>query len=223
MFVLASNHFWKCFSVNVGVWLRMENKFFRKYFQLTVCFNGFDPEISFSQNFHLKQFPDSRAKRERERERERERGRRESPDHATNPKPRSRLRIRRSTNPRTDLWPRAFDPPIYEPMNWSLTQSLRPTSLRLHRWPRAFAPRTHEPISLYVILIFCVILIDPRTDLRFCVILIFYFLSLISDFVVVVVVVWVVVFWWFSCWVMVENSIFRMLPNTWKYFLEQFS
>ena len=26
------------------------------------------------------------------------------------------------------------------------------------------------------------ILIDPRTDLRFCVILIFYFLSLISDF-----------------------------------------
>ena len=34
-------------------------------------------------------------------------------------------------------------------------------------------------------------------------------------------VVWVVVFWWFSCcvvvdfvWVVVENSIFRMLPNT---------
>ena len=55
-------------------------------------------------------------------------------------------------------------------------------------------------------------------------ILIFYSLSLISDFVivvVVVVVVWVVVFWWFSCcvvvgfvWVVVENSIFRMLPNT---------
>ena len=65
------------------------------------------------------------------------------------------------------------------------------------------------------------ILIDQRTDLRFCVILTFYFLSLISDFFVVVVVVWVVVFWWFSCcvvvgfvWVVVENSIFRMLPNT---------
>ena len=58
-------------------------------------------------------------------------------------------------------------------------------------------------------------------------ILIFYFLSLVSDFVVVVVVV---VFWWFSCcvvmgfvWVVVENSIFRMLPNTRKYFLEKFS
>ena len=43
-------------------------------------------------------------------------------------------------------------------------------------------------------------------------ILIYYFLSLISDFFVVVGVVWV----------MVENSIFRMLPNTWKYFLEKF-
>ena len=95
-------------------------------------------------------------------------------------------------------------------------------------------PSHHEPtnrsLSLFVILIFCVILIDPWTDLGFCVILIFYFLSLISDFFVVVVVVWVVVFWWFSCcvvvgfvWVVVENSIFRMLPNTWKYFLEQFS
>ena len=135
-----------------------------------MCFNGFDPEISFSQNFHLKQFPDSRAKREREREREKR-------------EPRSRLQLRRSTNPRTDLWPRAFDPPIYEPMNRSSTQSLR-----LHRRPRAFAPQTHEPISLCVILIFCVILIDPRTDLRFCVILIFYSLSLISVFLLLL--------WW---------------------------
>ena len=81
MFVLASNHFRKCFFVNAGVWLRMENKFSGKYFQLTVCFNGFDPEIGFSQNFHFKPFADSRAKRERERERERERGKREIPDH----------------------------------------------------------------------------------------------------------------------------------------------
>ena len=71
VFVLASNHFYKCFSINVGIWLRMENKFSGKYFQLTVCFNGFDPKIGFSQNFHFKPFPDSRAKRERE-----------SPDHA---------------------------------------------------------------------------------------------------------------------------------------------
>ena len=41
---------------------------------------------------------------------------------------------------------------------------------------------------------------------------------------------WVVVFWWFSCcvvvgfaWVVMKNSIFRTLLNTWKYFLEQFS
>ena len=65
VFVLVSNHFQKCFSVNAGVWLCMENKFSRKYFQLTVC-NGFDLEIGFSQNFHFKPFPDSRAKRERE-------------------------------------------------------------------------------------------------------------------------------------------------------------
>ena len=32
VFVLASNHFQKCFSINVGVWLRMENKFSEKYF-----------------------------------------------------------------------------------------------------------------------------------------------------------------------------------------------
>ena len=68
MFVLASNHFWKCFSINVGVWLRIKNKFSGNYFQLTMCFNGFDSEIGFSQNFHFKPFPDSRAKRERERE-----------------------------------------------------------------------------------------------------------------------------------------------------------
>ena len=45
----------------------MENKFSGNYFQLTVCFNGFDSEIGFSQNFHFKPFPDSRAKREREK------------------------------------------------------------------------------------------------------------------------------------------------------------
>ena len=67
VFVLASNHFRKCFSVNADVWLRMENKFSGKYFQLTVCFNGFDPEIGFSQNFHFKPFPDSHVERERER------------------------------------------------------------------------------------------------------------------------------------------------------------
>ena len=68
MFVLVSNHFWKCFSVNAGVWLRMENKFFGKYFQLTLCFSWFDPEIGFSQNFISNYFR-THAQRERERER----------------------------------------------------------------------------------------------------------------------------------------------------------
>ena len=158
----------------MGIWLRMENKFSGKYFQLTVCFNGFDPEIGFSQNFHFKPFPDSRAKRERE-----------SPDHAFDfvgepraqitplispiyesiyePTDRSSTQSLRPTDLRTHE-------PIYEPTNRSSTQSLRPTSLQIHRRPRAFAPQTHELISLSlslslsVILIFCVILINPQTD-----------------------------------------------------------
>ena len=91
------------------------------------------------------------------------------------------LRLRRSTNPRTDLRPRATNPQT-------------DLSLSLWFWFSVWFWSTHEP--------------------------------LISDFFVVVVVV----FWWFSCcvvvgfvWVVVENSIFRMLPNTWKYFLEQLS
>ena len=36
VFVLVSNHFRKCFSINAGVWLRIKNKFSGKYFQLTV-------------------------------------------------------------------------------------------------------------------------------------------------------------------------------------------
>ena len=48
----------------------MENKFSRKYFQLTMCFNSFDPEMVWSENFHFKPFLDSCAERERERERE---------------------------------------------------------------------------------------------------------------------------------------------------------
>ena len=66
MFVLGENHFRKCFSVNAGVWLRMENKFSGNAFQLTVCFSWFDPEMVWNENFHFKPFPNSRAKRERD-------------------------------------------------------------------------------------------------------------------------------------------------------------
>ena len=139
MFVLPSNHFRKCFSVNAGVWLRMENKIFGNYFQLTVCFEGFDPEMVWSENFHFKPFPDSRAKREKE------------PSTSTlsiyepiTPSTLPTLPITpstspifdpepstyRSMNPRTDLWPRAFDfagdpePSRHEPTNQSLSLSL---------------------------------------------------------------------------------------------------
>ena len=160
VFVLVSNHFRKCFFVNAGVWLHMENKFSGNYFQLTGCFEGFDPKMVWSENFHFKPFLDSRTKRERE--------------------------------PSTSS--------IYEPTNHSSTQSLWPTSLRLRWRPRAFVPRTN--LSLCVILIFCVILIDPRAfDLWF-------FLLLL----------WWCGWWCFGgfpvVWVVVENSIFRMLPNT---------
>ena len=123
---------------------------------------------------------------------------------------RESLRLRRSTNPlvyelitpstSSTLPITSSTSPIYEPTNQSLTQSLRPTSLRLRWRPRAFVPRTN--LSLSGILIFCVILIDPRAfDLWF-------FLLLL----------WWCGWWCFGgfpvVWVVVENSIFRMLPNT---------
>ena len=81
MFVLASNQFWKCFSVNADVWLRMENGFSGKEFQLTVKLRPLTQKI-----FSAKILPSNHfwrhAKRERERkmthtckQRERERDR----------------------------------------------------------------------------------------------------------------------------------------------------
>ena len=102
-------------------------------------------------------------------------------------------------------------------------------------------PSTHKPWTLPATQSLCAM--NPRTDLSvwfwsthelIYVFVWFWFFtfslwSLIFFFFFFVVVVWVVVFWWFSCfvvvgfvWVVVENSIFRMLPNTWKYFLEKF-
>ena len=134
----------------------MENKFFGNYFQLTVCFEGFDSEMVWSENFHFKPFPDSRAKREKEREREREREReslrlrlrRSLPLTSTLPiyEPtdlrthRSRLWLRRSTNPRTDLRPRAFNPWTFD-----FAGDLEPSCHEPIFDPE---PRTHEPISL---------------------------------------------------------------------------
>ena len=141
MFVLASNHFQKCFLVNAVVWLHIENKFSRKYFQLTVCFNGFDLEICFSQNFHFKPFMDSHV------ERERERAQITPLTSLANPEPRSNLRLHQSTNPRTDLWHRAFNPLIYEPMNRSSTHE--PSTLSATQSLHATNPQTNLSLSLW--------------------------------------------------------------------------
>ena len=84
MFVLAINHFQKCFFINAGVWLCMENGFSEKEFQLTVklrplTWKIFSAKILPSNNFrrHAKRERErerthTRKHRERERERERE-------------------------------------------------------------------------------------------------------------------------------------------------------
>ena len=114
MFVLASNHFRKCFSVNASVWLRIENKFSENAFQLTVCFSWFDLEMVWSENFHFKQFPNSCVKRERE------------------------------ITPRSRHEPKAQSPstlhPSTSPFNFDFELHLDRT-LRLRRWTQS--PRLH--------------------------------------------------------------------------------
>ena len=68
MFVLASNHFRKYFSVNAGVWLRMENGFSGKEFQLIVKLRPLTRKI-----FSTKILPSNHFRRHAKRERERER------------------------------------------------------------------------------------------------------------------------------------------------------
>ena len=76
VFVLASNHFRKSFSINAGVLLRMENGFSGKEFQLTVKLRPLTWKI-----FSAKILPSNHflrlAKRERERERTHTRKQRE--------------------------------------------------------------------------------------------------------------------------------------------------
>ena len=160
-FVLSSNHFRKWFSINAGVWLRMENKFSRNYFQLTGCFEGFNPEMVWSENFHFKPFPNSHAKTE-ERE----------PSTSTS-------LIYEPTDLRTDhafnFADHAFDfadfvdhtfnfadlrthepifnpePSTHKPSTSLTTKSLRATnrSSTLHLRPKATNPRTDLSLSLW--------------------------------------------------------------------------
>ena len=152
---MASNHFRKCFSVNAGVWLRMENKFSGNYIQLTGCFEGFDPEMVWSENFHFKPFLDSRGERERERE----------PSTLTSPiyEPID-LRTDHAfdfanfadhafdftnfsdhafnfADQRTNLWTHE---PIFDPRTFNFAGDLEPSRHEPIFDPE---PRTHEPIS----------------------------------------------------------------------------
>ena len=143
------------------------------------------------------------AQREREREREEEERAQitpwtQSPDHTFY-----------FTDLRTDLWTHEpiFDPEpsTHEPSTLPVTQNLRATNSLTN-------------LSL------CVILIDPRTDRHFCVILIFYSLF---DLWFFLLLLWWCGWWCFGgfpvVWWWLKTAFFRMLPNTWKYFLEQFS
>ena len=154
VFVLVSNHFRKCFFVNAGVWLHMENKFSGNYFQLTGCFEGFDPKMVWSENFHFKPFLDSRTKRERERERERAFNFADLQTHWSmnwsrlqlRRLCRSRLQLCRSTNPQTNLWPRAFDPRAFDFVGDLEPSCHEPISLSVWFWFSVWFWSTHEPL-----------------------------------------------------------------------------
>ena len=137
-FVLGENGFQKCFSVNAGVWLRMENTFFGNAFQ-------FDRVLgvkSFPFLFYL-QISFSGKHREREREREPIAG-----DHEPSTSPATQSL--RATNPRTNFRLRRRTQSPDHP--W--TQSLWPTNLRLRRRLSDFARNPRTDLSLYAILIF---------------------------------------------------------------------
>ena len=148
VFVLASNHFRKYFSINAGIWLHMENKFSRKYFQLTMCFNGFDPEMVWSENFQFKPFPDSRAKTEREREEE-ERAQSSNRAPVRQPQQRTPQTELQSNDPHsTDLVDRSIAPIKQRstPTPLDLASATR-SHLRIHR---TISPldQTQSPLSL---------------------------------------------------------------------------
>ena len=124
VFVLASNHFRKCFSVNAGVWLRMENEFSRKEFQLTVKLRPLTWKI-----FSTKILPSNHFRRHAKREREREKGLICANTH------REREREREQTQKTQD---RRTTSEIVKP---EIVEPKKPKIVK----PEIFTPRTHEP------------------------------------------------------------------------------
>ena len=134
LFVLASNHFRKSFSINAGVLLRMENGFSGKEFQLTVKLRPLTWKI-----FSTKILPSNHFLRRAKRERERER------THMRKQRERERSRTQKSGDRRTTgeiVNPRLSNPRTASCTNPRTTNG-EPTSPRTAN-PQTHKQRTHE-------------------------------------------------------------------------------
>ena len=182
VFVLTSNHFCKCFSVNAGVWLRMENGFSGKEFQLTVKLRPLTQKI-----FSAKILPSNHFRRRAKRERERER---------THMRKQKEREIANPENPRSShhrrVAPQTHEPEIVAPR----THKPWATPRRLHRW---VAPQTHKlanPLPISFTFSFEIFVIKFVCD--------FDFLLSLFDLWFLLLLWWCfggfpVVWWWVLC------------------------
>ena len=142
VFVLASNHFRKSFSINAGVLLRMENgfsgkEFPGKEFQLTVKLRPLTWKI-----FSAKILPSNHFLRRAKRERERER------THTRKQRERERSRTQKSGDRRTTgeiVNPRLSNPRTASCTNPRTTNG-EPTNPQTAN-PRTANPWTHDRIA----------------------------------------------------------------------------
>ena len=155
VFVLTSNHFRKCFSVNEGVWLHMENKFFGSYLKLIEKMSLWPQKWFEDQFFTSNHFRVRRAERERERE------------------PRSRLQCHRwtpSSSP-TIAYTRSHVPVwrLHALVRWSRGSPDR--TLQFDDWEEAKIARSSLTIDLAFDLAFDPSIFDPPIslcDFDFC-------------------------------------------------------
>ena len=197
----TKNHFRKWFYTSLCVWLRMENKIFRKNISFDHVFYGFDPEIGLHFYFHYKPFPGLW---------ERERSPPSLLSHTilsilshTHFSPIAHLSIGESKPSIGEIAPRTH-PPIDPPSEWPTPRSTHHLQIDP---PRPPASCTHEPISLCpsltIGLFFVLIFVS-------CVVYIFWFSVII--FVCILR----------KCEKHVKNGISKVFsatqPNTRKYF-----
>ena len=159
MFVLALNHFQKCFFVNAGVWLCMENGFSEKEFQLTVklrplTWKIFSAKILPSNNFrrHAKRERErerTHTRKHRERERERSRTQKTQDRHTTGEiiKPKIVAPPARSSNPRSlnSKNPRSLHCKLHRANRTSESHRYRSHS---RSWPKAHRRRRSRCLDL---------------------------------------------------------------------------